>query len=445
MTTFMLFTPLFAGSNPPQKEGVELIITTHSGAQHSGRLLWAGDSALALWKGSLPYDREQVKQYAFPLRVSEMERLTIVQKSQFWTGAGVGLLFGGGAGVLLGFISGDDPEDQMMAMSAGEKALAGFIVLGGSSAIIGGLIGAGQGADDHIRIQGNHQKFKELLPTLRKKAVFPAQCPEELQILFHGESKLLHQSVGEPLVDATGAELSDVSIDSAHQAGKPVFVPRNARFHLFFGGGWIITSANNDISDAFNESGFGGQENGWFGPIYYPIDNSSPLGWRLSADYSISGHWRLGLEWGRIAEQEISGKYSAEEWANRSSLALCLHYLPSPVGILFLHRWEFAVSGGVSYNWLSVKGAVNQFGPQASRFEVAESAIGGRLRFSMDYYLSREFSLGVKIDGELIPVMTVPEVIQTMPGYPEPETRTLQQHSVDFSSLNFIAGIRLHL
>lgn len=60
-------------------------------------------------------------------------------------GFGRGFLIGAGAGAALGvasgLASGDDDQAGWFAMSAGEKAVAGGVLLGGAGGLVGGIIG----------------------------------------------------------------------------------------------------------------------------------------------------------------------------------------------------------------------------------------------------------------------------------------------------------------
>lgn len=56
-------------------------------------------------------------------------------------GLGLGLLIGGVTGAVLGIADGDD-EDGFIALTAEEKAMAGFVALGGAGALVGAIAGA---------------------------------------------------------------------------------------------------------------------------------------------------------------------------------------------------------------------------------------------------------------------------------------------------------------
>ncbi len=61
--------------------------------------------------------------------------------NNLWTGVLIGAGVGLFSGVIGGFISGDDPENQWFAMTAGEKAAVGGAIFGLGGAVVGGVIG----------------------------------------------------------------------------------------------------------------------------------------------------------------------------------------------------------------------------------------------------------------------------------------------------------------
>jgi len=70
-------------------------------------------------------------------------------------------------------------------------------------------------------------------------------------------------------------------------------------------------------------------------------------------------------------------------------------------------------------------------------FKVEKTMIGGHIRGSLDYYLSRRLSLQGKIDLRLMPEgISVPAT-----NY---EGKTLRQHTVNFSSMGFSIGLAVH-
>jgi hypothetical protein len=57
-------------------------------------------------------------------------------------GAAIGTFSGVAAGVMLGYIAGDDPPDEWIRSSASEKAVIGAVLLAAPGMVIGALVGA---------------------------------------------------------------------------------------------------------------------------------------------------------------------------------------------------------------------------------------------------------------------------------------------------------------
>ena len=77
----------------------------------------------------------------------ELDGLFEPFRSSFPKGMGLGLAIGAGGGVLMGLASGDDPSNQFIAFSAGQKAAALGVLLGGTGAVIGLIAGASSWRD----------------------------------------------------------------------------------------------------------------------------------------------------------------------------------------------------------------------------------------------------------------------------------------------------------
>jgi hypothetical protein len=73
--------------------------------------------------------------------ITEMD-VSVERHRNTLKGLGLGLAIGGGGGALIGLASGDDPSNQFLAFSAGEKAVVLGVLLGGSGAVIGLIAGA---------------------------------------------------------------------------------------------------------------------------------------------------------------------------------------------------------------------------------------------------------------------------------------------------------------
>lgn len=412
-------------------DGVEMTITTRGGEQHTGTALYATDSLLVLWQSTDPYNWRNLKSSAKALRFLEIEHIVIKREGRFWSGVGYGALIGGGLGAVIGLASGDDTEGWFR-LSAGAKALLLGIGLGIPAALVGGINGAIKGVDEDFVVKGNAETYEGIVPALKEDAIFSSLPPPELQTF----------------VKHKGEEILKPSLERISQTSTTLSEPSRAKFHVSLGGGWMTSRANNDITDAFNASGFGGTVGGWFGTIHYPVDHNTPSTWNLATEYSLTDQFRLGLVWNRIPEQEISGKDYEVEHARATSINFFADYVVLSVDPLLLSRYEFAIGAGLSYNWLSVDGRVSSvfgsaYGENPNVFAVDKEVVGVNLRGSLDYYLSRNCSSQGRIEGKFVRAIEVPSVTHVNPY--NSATKTLKRHSVDFSGLSFSLSLRFHL
>jgi len=172
----------------PQKKGVEMSVTTRSGEEHSGTMLYATDSLLVLWQSTDPYNWRNLKNSGKIVRFSEIEHIVIKKEGHFLSGAGYGLLIGGGFGAIIGFASGDGGS---YFSTAGAKAEILGIAFAIPGTLIGGIIGAIQGIDDDFLVSGNARRCKAIVLALKKEAIFPSIPPPELQT-FVNQSSLVN-------------------------------------------------------------------------------------------------------------------------------------------------------------------------------------------------------------------------------------------------------------
>jgi hypothetical protein len=154
-------------------------ITTMDSKIIKGTLSSVNDSQLVLktYKNQMAVPAENVKSF------------TIKRKNSALKGALIGFGIGAAAGIIIGLASGNDPvmsypdpsEDPFglgsfgvamnnaFAMTAGQKAVAGGIALGGTGAIVGTIIGAV--ARKKFIIGGRKEKFHDLQGELMMKLV----------------------------------------------------------------------------------------------------------------------------------------------------------------------------------------------------------------------------------------------------------------------------------
>lgn len=74
-------------------------------------------------------------------RVSEVNRVSVYKKGGIGRSALTGLLIGAGTFALVGLASGDDPRENWFAFTAGEKAFAGAVFGGGAGLLVGFIVG----------------------------------------------------------------------------------------------------------------------------------------------------------------------------------------------------------------------------------------------------------------------------------------------------------------
>lgn len=416
MICLVLVSVVSAQENVPARSE-EVIITDISGSQDMGRVLCASDSSLVLWPSTEPYDEHELDEFAKLYQFSEINRMIVKREGQFWKGFRYGALIGGGAGVIIGLASGGN-DGGFLVFSPAAMALAGAVIFGVPSALIGGAIGAAKGVDDDFFIGGDIETYKAVVSKLKEIAMFPSKSPPELQ---RPTSLDVQELPLAPMQEPSG------------EISKSVVPPSPARLHISLGGGLIETRANNDVEEAFWDSGFGGTVGGWFGgTVDYPVDHSLVVTWNLAVEYNLTEHFRLGLAWDKIPKQEVHGLGSVYEYARGTSYTLLLEYVGTPAAPRFISRTESAVGAGLSLNSLSVSGRLSSSSP----FEIKEEVVGVYVRGSIDHYYSRNVSLQLRLDVRLIPSVDVPEI--------RSGTKTLQRHSVNFSAVALTLGLRFH-
>ncbi|HPI73498.1 MAG TPA: hypothetical protein PLZ01_08820 [bacterium] len=208
------------------------------------------------------------------------------------------------------------------------------------------------------------------------------------------------------------------------------------------------TPANDNIVDAFHSSGFGGIQNGWFGPIEYPIEDSRSFCRTIGVDFSLTPHFRLGLATAGFPPQKIIGRDWENESASSNAYGCYIAYLPRPACPELCSRFEWALGAGIGYHALSVNGVLSSvFGigiiEQAVFFKERKRCIGAHFRGSVDYYLSRKFSLQLQGEARVIPRVNLPLITYRNPY--NQEEKKLAPHSVNFSGLGLTAGLRFHI
>ncbi len=164
LSLFLVFSLMMLSVNLYAKErrGAKLIITKTDGQQIRGELITVKPNSLLL----LDTDGKDVS-----VGISDIKVIRVVMKSKVWTGAGIGLVVGGGGGVLcphavnlaIGPAEGFGDPWEYSGMIGICTGVAGLL----AGAIVGGLFGI----DKTIHFEGmTDSEIKETMDKLRKKA-----------------------------------------------------------------------------------------------------------------------------------------------------------------------------------------------------------------------------------------------------------------------------------
>lgn len=103
--------------------------------------------------------------YLYEISYEHIDVIKIRRNGRVGRGTLIGIGTGFLAGILIGYISGDDPPSYWISMTAREKAIEAAVPL----AITGGIVGAIVGLNKKkINISGNFENFKTRQIELRK-------------------------------------------------------------------------------------------------------------------------------------------------------------------------------------------------------------------------------------------------------------------------------------
>jgi hypothetical protein len=143
-----------------ERKGADLIIRKTDGTLERGELIAVKENSVLL------LDRESGTDVT--VDINDIYLITIVKKSKFLKGAGLGFLIGAGIGILIpaGYSVFDDLGEDP------ELAYFGLGVLGGALGLFfGALGGLAAGTDKIIQFEGkSDSEIQEILAKLRKKA-----------------------------------------------------------------------------------------------------------------------------------------------------------------------------------------------------------------------------------------------------------------------------------
>lgn len=424
-------------------------LLTRSGNSLTGHMLFAADSAL-LWKeGLAPFDWRAPERDVRPIRPAEIAALKFMHEGKFVKGMGLGFLFGGGLGAILGLASGDD-EEGIIAFSAGEKALVLGIVFGVPSALLGGVIGASQGQDQNLNIAGSAQTYSELLPKLKAESYFRVTpAPEILQLLA------MQHSSSTPTLSQMQTDTSTLQARAVEvaQTSPPMKSPsRLPKLHFGVSGQFSQLAVDNEMRKAFTASGLGGVESTFFGTISYPSITSDALFWGFHAEYNLSRKLRLAAGWQKLPQQEVHGKDRVREIVAGKTYRFGFEYAPKPALPPLLSRFEPAFGLGLVYQRLELLTELrsSDFNGPIVSFRSDESAVGGYAKAVFDYYMVRNLSL--RLGFGFFGASSVPAAEQSQTfmirdrnGNVVPQTKTLRAHTLHLSGFEIALGLRCHL
>jgi hypothetical protein len=131
-------------------------------------LVKVGDSVISISSSLIAFNSPSAgdKSIKYVL-LSDIESIRIARKGHAGRGAVIGLAIGAGIGLLSGFAMGSDKEGTFWRTTAGEKALAFSILLGGTGALIGFIAGAVSGKK--YVIGGNKQQLQQMNASLLER------------------------------------------------------------------------------------------------------------------------------------------------------------------------------------------------------------------------------------------------------------------------------------
>jgi hypothetical protein len=137
------------------------IMTPH-GAIREGYLYAVSDSALMLsLERRLPNFHDTAAHSGIrSFGYRDLQYVTVHRRGGIGRSVLIGLAIGAATGAIAGFASGDDPKDQIFALTAGEKGLA-VGIFGGTVGAITGLI-IGVAAHRTFVINGKKEKFDDM-------------------------------------------------------------------------------------------------------------------------------------------------------------------------------------------------------------------------------------------------------------------------------------------
>jgi hypothetical protein len=416
-----------------KREFDQFVVIDLDSSQFSGTVLYANDSLVVLWNDTSFYDWRKISEYLKIFHYSEIEKIIIEKDGSFLSGAGTGLLVGGGIGVFGGLIGGASSDSKIF--TPGAQILFGGLFFGTTGALFGGIWGAAMGTDDEIVTNCNKERYINFSRDLQKMAVFHQYAPPEIFNTMKNKNKReFPQSAKEEKLKVVQPtkEFSNQKVEFSSTS-----ISTNNKLHISFMASYTNTIANNDMIDAFTKSGFSGTYNGWlFGSVEYPADQSNILTWQIETSYDFYNNYRFGLGVKKIATQEVHGINNLSENAEGYTGNLFADWIVDPYQLNTLDRWEHMLGIGITYNKIKINRSTGYFNPEES---VDENVYGLQLRGAIDYYPSSSLSFQFKL------IVDIVQPIQLNLFKSDEVEDVLQQHSINFSGFDMSVGMRIHL
>ena len=195
------------------------------------------------------------------------------------------------------------------------------------------------------------------------------------------------------------------------------------KFHIAMFQGWQITGLYNDIEEAILVQTQ--KEDG---------DDGPGMDLDLSASYSVFNNYRIRFTYQRKRSKTIEAinwDQSSSEKVLRTSYSLDLDYVILPINRFLLSRSELTIGGGIAlYNLKLNYGYSDEDYNYPER--IIYNKLGAHLRASYDYYFTSKVSMNLNFDGRILPNILVPA------------TPRVQEHKINYSSLDITFGLHLH-
>jgi hypothetical protein len=179
-----------------QDEISRLSVKLKNGETVKGWLISAGDEAFVLSNAASGYQSDLYDWRTSPdeyrvIHHRDIDDLVVHNKEKHLQGFLLGGFIGAITGAAIGFSDGDDYPEGGFSLTAEEKAQAGATFLGGGGAVLGFLIGAYQGLDTRIDINGDLALYQRAVNANRiGQALFPSTPPPEVQRLLDTETSV---------------------------------------------------------------------------------------------------------------------------------------------------------------------------------------------------------------------------------------------------------------